>query len=149
MSKFHNRKPGFWSLYRADIAFLFAVILSPLFFSTAFADQVIYERGDRRDPFIPLIGPNGVLTQKTKTSDLNVEGIIYDPSRGSMVLVGDELYKQGDQIGEATVITIFKDRVIFKQNDEEKTIWIREEIASGGENSNEIKQDAQPAKSSN
>jgi hypothetical protein len=141
---YRKARPGFWSLYRADILFILSVFLSALFFSTASADQASYENGGRRDPFIPLIGPNGILTQKISTSDLNVEGIIYDPSKGSLVLVNGEFYKQGDSIGVATVITIFKDRVIFKQEDEEKTIWIREEIAGGGELKNEPKKDAQP-----
>ena len=106
----------------------------PAFFSLAFAAEISYDSAGRRDPFIPLIGPNGVLTQRAAAqSDLKIEGIIYDPPQGSLVLVNGEFYKQGDVIGDAIVISIFQDRVILSQSDEEKTIWIREEVTSEGE----------------
>lgn len=107
------------------------------------ADQVSYKSGERRDPFLPLIGPNGVLTRR-QSSALSVEGIIFDPN-GSLVLVNGEFYKEGDVIGDATVVNIYKDRVVFKQEDEEKTLWIRDESSSGGK-ANETVVDASAAK---
>lgn len=91
------------------------------------ADPILYESGDRRDPFIPLIGPGGLKAPKA-TSDFQVEGIIFDPQQGSLVLINGEFYKQGQSVGEATVISVLKDRVVLSQDDTEKTLWIREEI---------------------
>ena len=117
----------------------FSFFLIPAFFSLAFAAEISYDSAGRRDPFIPLIGPNGILTQRSAAqSDLKIEGIIYDPPQGSLVLANGEFYKQGDRIGDATVISIFQDRVILSQSDEEKTIWIREEVASEGENKDAV-----------
>ena len=96
------------------------------------ADPVVYESGGRRDPFVPLIGPGGVNAQKGTGDDLVIEGIIYDPSKGSMVLINGDFYKEGERAGEASVISIFKDRIILSQDDKEKTLWIREEILPKG-----------------
>lgn len=104
-------------------------IFTLLFISVAFAEEIRYDSGARRDPFIPLIGEGGMLAAKGfDPNGLNVEGIIFDPIEGSMVLINGELYKQGDHVLNANIINIFNDRVIFSQDDEEKTIWIREEI---------------------
>ncbi len=100
-----------------------------LIFSTSvFAAEIRYDNGGRRDPFTPLIGPNGALTYKFNPTDLNIEGIIYDPRGTSLVLLNGEFYKEGQTVKNATVISIFKDRVLLRQEDEEKTIWLRDEI---------------------
>lgn len=112
-----------------------------LTFSAMAADHIVYESGNRRDPFIPLVGPNGIAAQKIAQTNLHIEGIVIDPEGGSLALIDGEFYKQGDSIGKATIISIFPDRVILEQDDEEKTLWIREEIAPGGEKNH----DATPA----
>ena len=99
------------------------------------ADPVVYENGGRRDPFVPLIGPGGVKTPKL-SGDLQIEGIIYDPPAGSMALINGEFYKQGQRVGQAVVISILKDRIVLTMDDEEKTLWIREEIVTKGEHKN-------------
>ena len=95
------------------------------------ADPIVYESGGRRDPLIPLLGPGGVQTTKIST-DLQIEGIIYDPPIGSLVLINGDFYKQGQTAGEATIMSILKDRVILSQDDKEKILWIREEILQKG-----------------
>jgi len=99
---------------------------------SVFAETIRYEKGDRRDPFISLVGADGIVARKFDASDINVEGIIYDPHGESMVLINGEFYKQGDNVKGANVITIFRDRIILGRSDEEKTLWIREEIVKPG-----------------
>lgn len=116
----------------AKAAVLIAVILwgsGTGIFSLAFADEIRYDSQNRRDPFIPLVGPGGALMLKFNPGDLNIEGIIYDPKAGgSLVLINGEFYKEGQSVGKATIVSIFKDRVVLRQDDEEKTLWIREEV---------------------
>lgn len=103
------------------------------FFSLAFADEIKYDSGNRRDPFIPLVGPGGVVTMKFNPGDLNIEGIIFDSRRtGSLVLVNGDFYKEGQTVGKATIMSIFKDRVVLRQDDEEKVLWMREEVVPAG-----------------
>ncbi len=100
-----------------------------LFSSSVMAQEIRYDSGGRRDPFIPLVTLEGIVDQKKFDSkDIKIEGIVFDPSGGSMVLINGEFYKEGDHVNGANVITIFRDRVILSQSDEEKTLWIREEI---------------------
>lgn len=101
--------------------------------SIAAAEAIQYQRGDRRDPFIPLIGPGIAVAKTQKKMDLNIEGIIIDKSQGSMALINGQFYKEGDTVEDMNIISIFVDRVILSQNDEEKTIWLREEILDGQE----------------
>ena len=97
-----------------------------------YANQISYERGERRDPLRPLIGPGGALMKRARTSDLNIEGIIYDPAGGSLVIINGEVYKPGDPVQDANLIHIYKDRIVLVQEDEEKVLWLREEIPEEG-----------------
>ncbi len=105
------------------------VFLIGLFLSTVVqAADIHYDAGGRRDPFVPLIEKGGTMAQGFNPSGLNVEGIIHDPSGGSLVLINGDYYKEGQTVNKATIISIFKDRVILAQGDDEKTLWLREEI---------------------
>lgn len=122
------------------VSFLLLVSINTLMSPIISAEPVKYDAGDRRDPMVPLIGPGGMpIAKKTGPGDYNIEGIIYDPKSGSMVLINQEFYKEGDRIGDANLISIFKDRIILSQDDKEKAIWIREEIVSPGEQTNDSK----------
>jgi type II secretory pathway component PulC len=92
------------------------------------ADVIKYDSGERRDPLIPLIGPNAVIEKTKHKMDIDLQGIIIDREQGSMVLIDGEFYREGDRVGNMNVISIFADRVIFSQDDEQKIIWLREEI---------------------
>ena len=109
---------------------LFILWIFPLI-SSGQAEEIKYESGARRDPFIPLITAEGnLLAAKGKqTGDFKVEGIIFDPREGSYALINGKFYKQGDHIDNANVITIFRDRVVLSVNDQEKVLWLREELA--------------------
>lgn len=115
--------------------FLFSIFLSVFFitgyFSLAIADEIRYDSGARRDPMTPLVGPDGIVSLKFDPDDLNIEGIIFDTRKtGSLVLINGDFYKEGQTVKNSTIISIFKDRVILRQDDEEKTLWIREEVVS-------------------
>lgn len=98
--------------------------------SSVYADEITYNSGGRRDPFVALVGPNGIIMKKMHAADVTIEGIIYDPSKGSMALINGELYKKGDTVKGSTIKEIFKDKVILIQDDEEKTILLREELVN-------------------
>jgi hypothetical protein len=83
---------------------------------------------------IPLIG-EGSVVRKAPVGQLTVEGIIYDPSGGSVVIVKGEVYKPGDVLGDARIVAILKDRIILQEETEEKTLWLREEIPMEGQHS--------------
>ena len=99
-----------------------------LFFSVAQAGEIRYDRANRRDPFQPLVGPHALQGGGTGKDAFPVEGIVFDPPKGSYVLIGGEIYREGDTVNNAQVIKIVPDRVILNQESEEVVIWLREEI---------------------
>ena len=108
------------------------VVISAGYFSFAYGEEIRYDQGGRRDPFTPLIGEGAVAAvgnQSHARADVKIQGIIIDSQQGSMVLIDGEFYKEGDRIGDMNLISIYKDRIILSQEDVQKTIWLREEIA--------------------
>ena len=123
-AKKRNRQARLW---------IMAVVLMTCSQRSILADEITYDSHNRRDPFAPLIGPDGVSRVSFDTHDFLIEGIIHDPTAESLVLINGEFYKEGETVGDAVVLQILKDRVILKQDGEEKTLWIVEETEKGGE----------------
>ncbi len=98
-------------------------------------NQYKYYSKGKRDPFIPLV------TGEVRTSlglaavedadDVRFEGIIYDPSGNSMVVLNDEVLKEGDKLYNVEVVKINKNSVTIKVHDRVHTIKLVEE--GGGE----------------
>ncbi len=117
--------------FQADILKTGGAALLLLAFSTSvFAGEIRYDSGGRRDPFKALIGPGGTLTYKSNPSDLNIEGIIYDPKGTSLVLLNGEFYRQGETVKQSKIISIMKDRVILSHEEEERVLWLRDEVVN-------------------
>ena len=97
--------------------------------TSVFGEEIRYDSQGRRDPFIPLVGPDGRVVRNTlDISDFKIEGVIFDPNGGSVVLIDGQFYKEGDNINGLNIISIMKDRVILAQSKQEKTIWLRDEV---------------------
>lgn len=101
------------------VALMFASAVLP-----AAAEEVSYESGGRRDPFVPLVGAEGILLKEINLSEFHLEGIVYDPSKGSLALINGEFYRAGDQVKGATLQTIAKDHVVLAQEDKDVTLWV-------------------------
>ena len=105
------------------------LVLVCLIFSVAEAKEIRYDRANRRDPFEPLIGPHafrGIAGVGKETFLL--EGLVYDPKKGSYAVIGGEIYREGESIEGARLIKVFPDRVILLQESNETVIWLRDEI---------------------
>ncbi len=120
----------FFKRFEKGFLALFILSLMGSFSAQAFAD-VTYEAGTRRNPFVPLVTEEGSLKNaaKVSTGEYKVEGIIFDPKEGSFALINGRFFKTGDQIDNAQLVSILKDRVVLSVNDSEKTVWLREERA--------------------
>lgn len=81
----------------------------------AFADEPAYQAREKRDPFTPLV------TTSTRQSpglmgveginDLTIEGIVYDPKKGSIVIVNGTVLKEGEELGGIKIKKIEKSGV--------------------------------------
>jgi hypothetical protein len=97
-----------------------------------FSEEVpfIYDSEGRRDPFMPLLTKDGrpVTTYSNigSINDVIVEGIMYDPRGGSVVVINDVILRQGDNISNVTVKSIGKDSVLLTFKGEDHTFKIKE-----------------------
>ena len=107
-------------------AFLLVMVLLILAPGVFAAPEVLYDSGNRRDPFVPLDEGNDTSVATT-SSGIKLEGIIYDPGGRSMAILSGKSYQKGETVGDATVVKISKDHVVITVDGEEKTLWIREE----------------------
>jgi hypothetical protein len=90
------------------------------------ASEVVYDPGNRRNPFVPLTGEENASASAI-SSGIKLEGIIYDPGQQSMAILNGKTYQTGEAVGDATVVKILKDHVVISVQGEEKILWIREE----------------------
>lgn len=104
-----------------------------MIFSVASAEEIRYDSANRRDPFVPLIGPDGMGGEGGLVNEtISVEGIFLDPKSGSYAVIDGEIYQEGESIEGAKIVQILSDRVIFLQESKEMVIWLREETLAEG-----------------
>ncbi|MDD5120511.1 MAG: hypothetical protein PHR84_04300 [Candidatus Omnitrophica bacterium] len=94
--------------------------LSPAFCQNDFA----YNPRGRRNPFIPLVTPEGRLLKLDKQEEaasgagLSIEGIIYDKYGRCFAIVNSMVVGIGDPVGDYRVLKILENKVIFIKNGE-------------------------------
>jgi hypothetical protein len=85
-------------------------------------DEFVYDSKGKRNPFIPLVTPDGRFLkldkEEEKKGDLRVEGIIYDKNGRSFAIVNTSVVGIGDFIGEYRVLKIEQNKVIFIKEDQ-------------------------------
>jgi len=100
-------------------------------FSLLFAqDEFKYDAKGKRDPFIPLVTPDGRLLKLEKeqtASGLLLEGIIYDEHGLSCAIVNGEVVWVSDKIGDYQVLKIEKSKVIFIKSGQTLEVELKEE----------------------
>jgi hypothetical protein len=101
------------------LLFLLELIL-PCTFAQA---EFTYDPKGKRNPFIPLVTPEGRLLKLDKQQDstpqgLAIEGIIYDKLGRSFAIVNAAVVGIGDAVGDYQVLKILEDKVIFIRNGE-------------------------------
>jgi len=105
---------------RYGILFILAALLSA-FVCAGEEEGFVYEDRRRRDPFIPLITPEGVLRElerRSEDSDMRLEGIIFDESGESLAIINGRVVKVQDEVGGYTILKIEKDKVfLIKEGD--------------------------------
>ena len=98
--------------------------------SISYADVPKYEKAGKRNPFIPYVTNDGHLTNigsEKKELTLKLEGIIFDKDGNSMAIINGEILGKGDTIGDAKIIEIRKDSVVYIKNGEIFVIDARRE----------------------
>ncbi|MBM3251994.1 MAG: hypothetical protein FJZ11_04345 [Candidatus Omnitrophica bacterium] len=92
-------------------------------------ESFVYDSKGKRDPFLSLVSPEGFLlnlASSSETSELSVEGIIYDSRGKSYAIINSEVVKPGDIIGKFELISIEKNKVILIKDTERIEIELKE-----------------------
>jgi hypothetical protein len=111
------------------LRFLIGLLLLILAAGSLNAEEIAYDAGKRRDPFVPLTGEDSELVSAS-SSGVKLEGIIYDPDGRSMAILNGKAYQAGEAVGDAKVVRIQKDQVVVSTGGEEQILRIREEEKS-------------------
>lgn len=79
-------------------------------------DEFTYDAKGKRNPFIPLVTPDGRLVkleQDQGGQDVAIQGIIFDKHGVSYAIVNSNVVGVGDNIGDYRVLKIMPNKVIF------------------------------------
>jgi len=99
------------------ITILAFILLMQVSLVKLFAKNYPFTNADR-DPFSPLVTKSGqIILKKTGVKSYVLKGIIYSDG-SSIAVIGDELYKMNDHIGEYTIAKIGKKKVLLKRGKE-------------------------------
>ena len=120
-----KRKKGFvrnayflhQALFLWTLIFAFGIIGCE---SGAQAEELMYRSHGRRDPFTPLVTlsakASAGLAGIESVEDVTIEGIVYDPKHGSVVVVNGAVMKEHEESGSLRVIQIKADGAWFLIN---------------------------------
>lgn len=107
---------------------VFVILLSAK--SVYAQDSFVYDDHGKRDPFVPLVSPEGLVItydQDLSVNDLSLEGIVADPSGNNAAIVNGKIVKAHDQIGPYTVDVIADDHVEFLKGTDRFILKLKKE----------------------
>ncbi|MFY9402212.1 MAG: hypothetical protein WAQ07_02230 [Candidatus Omnitrophota bacterium] len=100
-------------------------------FSSFAQEEFIYDVKGERNPFMPLITPEGALIKikprLVSSSGLELEGIIFDNISISYAIVNGMVVKVGDFVGDYQVLKIQEDKVTFIKDGEPFEVELEKE----------------------
>ncbi len=105
-------------------------VLIALYSSVFAQDDFIYDAKGERDPFMPLVTPDGrfiKLKPRATTDSLALEGIIYDKISLSYAIVNGSVVKVGDFVGDYQILDIEENKVIFIKDGQPLEVELKEE----------------------
>ena len=84
----------------------------------------LYDGQGRRDPFAPLVTKTtrqaaSTLIGVESIDEITIQGVIYDPQHGSMIIANDAVLKEGEEYGAVKVLKIEPNGALFSVNDVE------------------------------
>ncbi len=114
----------FFNNFKQTRLFLWIVLVA---FGTLFPiggagseEALLYDARGKRDPFVPILSSaaretTGLLGVES-LDEIVIEGIVYDPKSGSIVIVNGTVLKEKDESGNVKVIEIKPDGAVFTVN---------------------------------
>lgn len=121
---------GFVYLIIICFAMLLFLNISNLLAENNAQKPFVYDPGERRDPFQPLVTKDGKIAfgygVVRSAGDIRLEGVVYDPEGVSVVIINGLVLKKNDTFGNIKVIGINADGVTLLFNQKEYVFNISE-----------------------
>ena len=117
-----------WSSKRKLALSIFVLILGVMSGLKAFSQSQSYPYTSvDRDPLVPLVNRRGLILipREMDFTGLSLKGIIYS-EQGAVVIINDIVLKEGDSLGDYTVLKIERRKVILNKGDEGFTLKLEE-----------------------
>ncbi len=87
---------------------------------TAADSSTLYDARGKRDPFVPVyaaaVGQSSGILAIESIDEVIVEGIVYDPKQGSIVIVNGTVLKEKEEAGNVKIVKIKPDGVLISVN---------------------------------
>ena len=113
-----------FSYFKQTRLFLWIVLvvfgtLSPVI-AIGSEEPLLYDARGKRDPFVPILSSTarettGLAGVET-LDEIIIEGVVYDPKSGSVVIVNGTVLKEKDESGNVKVLEIKPDGAVFSVN---------------------------------
>ncbi len=91
--------------------------------SFSFSEEIRYDSGSRRDPFVPVKEQKAVAKPRGVT-DILVEGIVYDQKGKSIVIIHGEAYSVGQMIGPQKLVEVHPRKIITEMDGKRLEYWM-------------------------
>lgn len=117
--------------FRSIVVFTLGLSLMFSFWVYSFSQEELkYDPEKQRNPFVPLVTPDGRLLTFQKTpavKQLVLQGITFDQAGFSFCVINGEVVMVGDQIDEYRVIKIEKEKVTLTKEGKTLEMELRKE----------------------
>ena len=84
------------------------------------AEENLYSSHGKRDPFFPLVSQarreSAGLLGVQNVEDLEVQGVVYDPKNGSVVIVNGSVLREGEEMGSVKILKVTPEGAEFLVN---------------------------------
>lgn len=93
--------------------------------------EFIYDAREKRNPFLPLVSPDGRILEpqvsKKRDGEIYLEGIIYDAGGSSYAVINGEVVRAGESSGTYQLIRIEPQKIIILREGKEMEIELKRE----------------------
>ena len=110
-------------------AITFFVLMMSTNAGFSFSEEIRYQSGGRRDPFVHIKTAAIISPDATESHDTSIiiEGIVFHQTGSSVVVVGGEPYKVGESVSGKKVTAIHRSYVLMEdQNGKQNEYWVSE-----------------------
>ncbi len=125
-------------MYKKFVFTIMLVFCCQIVHANMYENKFIYKNKGLRDPFIALVTIDGRILpgarEVTESTNVELEGIIWDPNGKSLAIINGKLVKEKQRIMNLQVLKIKKDSVLLQK--EGKVIVINLKKIGGGKNGN-------------